>query len=310
MLHVTNGDHAADQIRATGVVGEVLPWRDVLHEGPVPAGLPLRKLSALRAAWLAGVDAAPADVAEGFAARDGALERAHDEVVLWFEHDLYDQLQLIQLLDWFAEHGRGARLSLINPPEYLGSAAPDRLAAWFAERQPVTPEQLRLGARAWAAFRAPDPTEVQRVMEGDTAALPFLAGALRRHLEQFPSVRDGLSRTERQLLEAVDGGAATIREAFVEHNRREDPVWLGDTSFLGYVDALADGPRPLLLRAPAPRRSDARLELTPTARDVLAARDDRVRANGIDRWLGGVHLRGREAAWRWTGTQCVSAGSA
>ena len=307
MLHVTNGDYAADQIRATGIGGDVLPWRDVLHEGPVPAGLPLRELSAVRAAWLAGEGVAPAGVAEEIAARDRALEEAHDEVVLWFEHDLYDQLQLIQLLDWFAEHGRGARLSLINPAEYLGMASPERLAAWFAERKPVTPAQLDLGAHAWAAFRAPDPTEVQRVMEGDTAALPFLAAALRRHLEQFPSVRDGLGRTERQILEAVDGGAATIRDAFVEHNRREDPVWLGDTSFLGYVDALAAGPRPLLLHTPAPSRIDGRLELTPTARDVLAAREDRVRANGIDRWLGGVHLRGREAAWRWDGRKCVSA---
>ena len=302
MLHVTNGDYAADQIRATGIGGDVLPWRDVLHEGPVPAGLPLRELSAVRAAFLAGADAAPADVAEEIAARDRALEGAHDEVVLWFEHDLYDQLQLIQLLDWFAKHGRRARLSLINPPEYLGSASTERLAAWYAERQPVTPEQLDLGARAWAAFRAPDPTEVQRVMEEGAAALPFLAAALRRHLEQFPSVRDGLGRTERQILEAVDGGAATVGEAFVEHNRREDPVWLGDTSFLGYVEALAAGPRPLLLHV------DGVLALTPIARDVLAGREDRVRANGIDRWLGGVHLRGREAGWRWDGNQLRSEG--
>ena len=82
MLHVTKGDYAADQIRATGIGGDVLPWRDVLHEGPVPAGLPLRELSAVRAAWLAGAGVAPADVAEEFAARDGALEGAHDEVVL------------------------------------------------------------------------------------------------------------------------------------------------------------------------------------------------------------------------------------
>ncbi|MBD0319769.1 MAG: DUF1835 domain-containing protein [Gemmatimonadetes bacterium] len=301
MLHVTNGDHAADQIRAAGVEGEILPWRDVLHEGPVPAGLPLRELSAVRAAFLVSQGVAPAEAAEEFAARDRALEQASGEIVLWFEHDLYDQLQLIQLLDWFAEHGQGVRLWLINPPEYLGTSAPERLAAWFAERQPVTPEQLALGRRAWAAFRAPDPTGVQRVMEGDTAALPFLAAALRRHLEQLPSVQDGLGRTERQLLEAVEGGAATIRDAFVEHNRREDPVWLGDLSFLGYVDALAAGPRPLLVHTPAARPMEGSLRLTPTGRDVLAAREDCVRANGIDRWYGGVHLRGHEARWRWDG---------
>jgi hypothetical protein len=32
---------------------------------------------------------------------------------------------------------------------------------------------------------------------------------------------------------------------------------------------------------------------------VLAGEADHVRLNGIDRWLGGVHLEGDEAAWRW-----------
>ena len=148
ILHVTNGDHAADAIRAARVEGEILPWRDVLHEGPVPAGMPLEELSALRALWLSAQNPAwgdPAAIAASFAARDAALAGAYDEIVLWFEHDLYDQLQLIQLLDWLREHGQGTPLTLINPAEYLGPAAPERLAAWFAERQPVTPEQLELG---------------------------------------------------------------------------------------------------------------------------------------------------------------------
>src|SRR5687767_9453549 len=106
MLHVTNGDSAAERIRAAGVDGTILPWRDVLHEGPVPAGLPLERLSAVRAEFLASAGAgAPEAVRRDFAERDRTLMAAarEDEVVLWFEHDLYDQLQLIQLLDWFAD---------------------------------------------------------------------------------------------------------------------------------------------------------------------------------------------------------------
>jgi hypothetical protein len=301
-LHVTNGDYAADGIRAAGVEGQVLPWRDVLHEGPVPAGLPLAELSALRASWIAAQGEAWGDsatVAGSFAERDTALAGEYDEIVLWFEHDLYDQLQLIQLLDLLAEHG--TRLSLVNPPEYLGSASTERLAELFTTREPVTSAQLELGARAWAAFRAPEPGGVQRVVEEGAAPLPFLAAALRRHLEQFPSVRDGLSRTERQILESVAGGALTVRDAFVAHNQREDPIWLGDAPFFGHVQALASGSRPLLRIEPAPRWIDQRLELTDAAREVLGGRLDRVRANGIDRWLGGVHLQGDEARWRWDG---------
>src|ERR1043166_7065379 len=98
MLHVTNGDSAAELIRRTGIAGQVIPWRDVLHEGPVPAGLSLEAMSDLRARFLAsGNGAALPQLLRDFGARDAAL-RAARQVVLWFEHDLYDQLQLIQIL--------------------------------------------------------------------------------------------------------------------------------------------------------------------------------------------------------------------
>jgi hypothetical protein len=47
------------------------------------------------------------------------------------------------------------------------------------------------------------------------------------------------------------------------------------------------------------RENAGRWEITSDGRDVLAGRPDHIQLNGIDRWLGGVHLQGREAAWRW-----------
>ena len=184
MLHVTNGDSAAERIRAAGVRGAILPWRDVLHDGPVPAGLSLEELSEVRAAFIGSRGWADPDEARpGFAERDRTLAAAREEneVVLWFEHDLYDQLQLIQLLDWFAEHEPRA-LTLINPPEYLGQASPVRLAVLFGTRAEVTRAQLALGRRAWAAFRSPDPRQMEEVIREDAGTLPFLADAFRRLL--------------------------------------------------------------------------------------------------------------------------------
>src|SRR5919109_2595815 len=103
VLHITNGDHAAEQIRAAALGGEVLPWRDVLHEGPVPPPATLDSLRPLRARFLAGQGWGNAvEIAREFERRDRALgtAAAAEEVVLWFEHDLYDQLQLAQILDW------------------------------------------------------------------------------------------------------------------------------------------------------------------------------------------------------------------
>lgn len=303
MLHITNGDAAGDKLRASGVGGTVLCWRDVLHDGPVPAGLPLTELSAVRARFIAGHGWGDHDgIAREFAERDAALAgcRSHGEVVLWFEHDLYDQLQLIQLLDWFAENGR-PRLTLVCGAEYLGNSQPARLAERFTQRSPVTTEQLALGAAAWNAFRSPDPTALTRLLEDDTLELPYLADALARHLAQFPSTANGLSRSEQQALEVIAAGAGTLRDAYLgSHQALEDPIWLGDSSFVGYMEDLATGQHPLVEIGPgAPGDIHRTVALADAGRAVLDGREDRVRLNGIDRWLGGVHLHGREAAWRW-----------
>jgi hypothetical protein len=310
MLHVTNGDAAVDTMRSAGIEGDILPWRDVLHDGPVPAGLGMEALSRVRAEFIAGRDwGAAGEVHRDFADRDAALAAspAHDEVVLWFEHDLYDQLQLIQLLDWFADHPH-PRLSLVNPAEYLGPAPPERLRELFPARAPVTEAQLALGRAAWEAFRATDPRRVEAVVRGDTSALPHLAPALVRWMEELPAAGTGLSRSERSALEVLRAkGPTMLMSLYTDaHHHVEQAVWMGDWSFNAIVDALAAAETPLLAWLDPPPDDgeyavtlQRRLRLTDAGEQVLDGVQDAVRLNGIDRWWGGVHLHGRDVPWRW-----------
>ena len=226
MLHITNGDHAVAVIKQV-VQGTILPWRDVLHEGPVRAGLSLEQLSAQRARFIADAGwGRLAEIENLFKARDAEFRHAgrHDEVVLWFEHDLYDQLQLIQVLDGLAEL-RGPPISLICEAEYLGRMAPERAAELFALRSPVLKQHTREAQAAWAAFRSPDPLAID---PGKPKALQFLGAALRRHLEEFPWTSDGLSRTERQILQG---------------NPHEEPVFMGDVVLKWHEERLAKNRR-------------------------------------------------------------------
>jgi hypothetical protein len=232
LLHITNGDCAV-AVLSQVVPGTILPWRDVLHEGPVRAGLSLEELSLERARFIA--DAGWGDfpeVLKTFQERDAAFRRAggHDEIVLWFEHDLYDQLQLIQVLDGLAEL-KGPPISLVCEAEYLGNMEPARAAELFALRNPVTRRHMAEARAAWTAFRSPDPRNLETVK---IAALPFLAAALRRHLEEFPWTTDGLSRTERQILQGnTDEEPAFMGDVVLEWHRqrvkknRRFPRWLG-----------------------------------------------------------------------------------
>ena len=222
-LIITNGDAAGELLRRAIPRAEVLPWRDVLHEGPVPPTGTLAELTAIRAEYLADRGwGEREEIAAYLQARDRGLAHstAFDRVVLWFEHDLYDQLQLLQILDWFSREQMNAdgSLLLVQASEFLGRQTEDEIEALRALEQPVTQEQLALAADAWAAFRAPTPEPLQALLGGDLSPLPFLASAVRRMLEELPG-RDGLSRSERQILRrcwrrhhhaagSVRGGAA------------------------------------------------------------------------------------------------------
>ncbi|HYV99234.1 MAG TPA: DUF1835 domain-containing protein [Gemmatimonadaceae bacterium] len=311
MLHITNGDSAAQGIRQSGVPGEVLPWRDVLHDGPVPSDVSFNQLRAIRARFIADCGWRPFEEAlREFTERDKALERAltHDEIVLWFEHDLYDQLQLLQLLDWFTRAELGAtKLTLICDAEYLGPSAPQRLAERFPSRTAVSEDAFGVARRAWAAFRSATPTDIEAITSDETRALPFVAPALLRHLEQFPSTTNGLSRTEQQAFDAIANGTTKLAKIFPAIAQAEDAVFLGDASFAAYLSALSNTGEPLVrtasgdvLKAPWGRGVwEQDVTLTAAGEAVRAGIRDHVEINGIDRWLGGVHLEGRTADWRW-----------
>ena len=295
-------------------------WRDVLHEGPVPAGLSLTDLSEVRAKFLAAQGLGTLEkIRRDLRDRDNCLRRFadYDEVVLWFEWDLYDQLQLLQILDFLSRHTdeslgeTGTSLSLVCIEGYLGTLPDDRFPPMFAERTPITRQMLDAGSLGWAAFRSADPLGLQQVVDGGTDVLPFLAGALARHLEEFPSTGNGLSRSERQILEAVAQRPASFSDVFRSTSAREERIYCGDAIMAGYIERMSRHNFPLLahptgepIDAPHTETDsrafrNAEIALTPTGREVLRGDKNWIELGGSDRWLGGVHLEGERAHWRW-----------
>jgi len=312
-LNITNGDSAVGSLNDAGIEGKIIAWRDVLHEGPVDSSLPLEELSKQRARFIAGNNWAEfSHVSGDFVERDRMIQHLDyfEEVVLWFEDDLYDQLQLIQLLDFFSNGtAQSKRLSLIVVDGYIPPLTAEELRQLDAERPAVTPEQLALARRAWSDFGSNDPTRIERLLQESTSALPYLARALTRHLEEFPSTVNGLSRSEREALTAIEEGHVTPVAAFMEVARKQESIFLGDLVFFSYLERLSGRDNPLVTwrdgtPVVAPTAAESRdfvkgeLTLTPLGRDVLAGKRDWQNINTDSRWLGGVEIAA-PSQWRW-----------
>ena len=319
LLHITNGESAGNTLRQTALGGAVLPWQDVLHEGPVPA-LPRQKLLRTRARFLAGCGwGRQQALYSSLQRRDRQLlEALRDDVqvVLWFEHDLYDQLQLLDVLA--LAHTEQAEPELIvigsfpGKPSFagLGELTAGELETLWPSRRRAASAVVDVATSAWAALQAPEPTALTEWATRESEQLPFVAPALRRLLEELPPPADGLSGTERRALQAVASGARTPPAAFVAAQRLEEAPFIGDAWFYRALSALGQGEMRLLetdagtaLPAPPPLGdsqpfAQLQLRLTATGEQTLRGEADRVELLGIDRWIGGTHIT-PDNIWRW-----------
>jgi hypothetical protein len=324
MLHIHNGDATADTARQTSLPGEHFAWRESLITGPTPLGLSADEWRLMRARHLSaayGVDLQQCQ--ESLVGQDQKLASAvasHDELVLWFEHDLFCQIHLIYLLDSFASQSlENTTLSLICIDRYpgknnfrgLGELSGNELIGLFPNRQEVTTDQLGLATSALRAYCSDDPTAIEIILRVGTSALPFLDAALRAHLRRFPATSNGLGHIESRVLELIAGGVEDFGKLFAGFGDEESIYGLGDAQFWLALRHLCNGPAPLIsvenFQTESLQRqtltSDlaqkAKFKITAAGEAGLANAADFITLNGIELWLGGVHLHDPENLWRW-----------
>lgn len=325
-LHIHCGDSSAGSLRNSSVSGDVHVWREIYIEGAVPGNVPDDEFRRIRAEFLSRSMNLDYDgVLQGTHARYDMLADAakYGEVILWFDACMYDQTIMIHLIDQCArQQWPDTKLSLICAGEFpgfdafdgLGQLNPEQLASLLETRHEIKPQEISLAREAWKAFTSANPADIEDILQGDCSPLPYLEAALTRHLQQYPSVRNGLNRTQNQILQAVNDGAAKLGEIFMA--TREHPAFMGDGSCWTVIEQMAECKVPLVrIDGPGtfrdfmepdeigtPTLKDIKrwdVSITDAGKKVLAGRQDFIKLNGIDRWLGGVHLQGTEAQWRW-----------
>ena len=300
IVHVCNGDSTADTLSLADLPGEIRVWADALDRGPVLPVADDEHYRARGAYWAAHVGGSADEHARRLATWDHDVDEAAkaEELILWYEHDLFDQLALIRLLARLARRGLPAQLTIVSidrHPEVpnflgLGELSPAQLAELWPRRTPLSRDAIDEAITAWIAVTSADPRALPFLVKR-IKALPFLGGALERHLEELPDPLSGLSRTERQVLAAVARGENTPA-ALLRTSHAIDPrytltdVVLRDTlvelARCGYLTNAPDAPA-----------------ITTAGREALAGATDRVHTAGIDDWRGGVRLSGKGPVWRW-----------
>jgi hypothetical protein len=252
----------------------------------------------------------------------GGLDRllAADVVTVWLGAGLSDQLfsiwfvQLAELVGFdltrlrVVDVGRdpaagGGHLS-------VGALEPEAIAA-YPPGQPLPASTIGEMKAAWSALAAPDPTPLLALLATGLHERRELDRALRCLLARFPDARTGLTRWEDELLRSVlahgPRGDLIMEDLHARAGDDPDQPYLYELVGRLYRMAAPRSRQPAVTIAPraahpceirlAPDGAeiidppfDAEVRITPVGEQVLAGNKQMVELNGIDDWVGGIHL--------------------
>ncbi len=317
LLHIHCGDASADTMRTALIPGDILVWREIYLEGPVPGNMTDSDFRKGRALFLSSFGFPYYEILEAIEIMYRRLNEAgkYREIVLWFDACMFDQTILIHVLDRLAKlKFAGIKISLVAVAgRGLGEFSSSEMLALFDGRRRVAPQEYKIASDAWQAFCSDTPRDIEDLLKNDFFGLPFLKAALKRHLKQFPSTVNGLNLLQQQSLKAAASGINTLVELFKHVSAMEQERFLGDTSFWACLDEMAEcacpalkveGPGRLkrLMTDPLTNLDRWQVAITPFGQALLAGENNWIAQNGIDRWLGGVHLSGKALIWQYDET--------
>ena len=235
--HILNGDCLADHLKETNLNGDYIICREALIDGPIQSG----NLETFWSARAAYIQETYHDNTENYFSRVvpeflkiGSIP-PDAEVCLWFEHDLFCQVNMWFVMSLLHKDGIKRNISRVFPVVHdtndvwkgFGVADAAMLEQAFAQRVILTDDDLKLGNDLWKAYCAHDFNALKELAASESKAFKFLPEVCKAHIERFPEGNQ-LSRPERVLLELIDQSNGDFAEVFAAFSEREGIYGFGD----------------------------------------------------------------------------------
>ncbi len=316
-LHIVGGDTAARSLKAALRLSRdrLLVNQDPLSCGPAPDTDDLGVWRSTRENFLRDIYVDCPDFSFDLYADIGLLMNAkrlgqEDDIVVWAGLGLPDQLLLAWVIFLFDRLSvdfsklRVVQFERLRPRQRvlsLGELDPEEIRNYCPEPRQLDSQDVEELRRTWRVYRSDDPTALAKYVTGDSP-MPILHRALSQLLYRYPDVRSGVGVWDERLLHyTLEEGPAAARVIAYTFGITESPDCVGDQYLfrrligMGNVELTS----PLISVTGSTRiMRGCEVRLTAFGQDVLSGKANNVHENGIDDWIGGVHLRNHSVTFR------------
>ncbi|MDC6364733.1 MULTISPECIES: DUF1835 domain-containing protein [Flavobacteriaceae] len=214
LLHITNGDAFTSKLQSLNLKGDIITWREMLCEGKTLCAVGSESFWKTRFEFLnKNYKVSKSWFVEKTLKEYRSLcnHKQQDHIVLWFEYDLFCQINMLAVLSWLKTHRRHAEISLVcsgNEDESdrfygLNELSDEKLLDLYKNRTVLTQDDIEFADYVWQLYCSDNPIRLENLVANNGFQFEYLSDALKTHLRRFPTIKNGLNELENRVLETV-----------------------------------------------------------------------------------------------------------
>lgn len=135
--------------------------------------------------------------------------KQQDQIILWFEYDLFCQVNLLAVLSWLKTYRRHAEISLICSGKEdesdklygLSELNDEQLLNLYKNRKTLSQGDIEYADYVWQLYCSDNPIRLENLTDFEDYQFPYLSDSIQAHLRRFPTIKNGLNAVENKILE-------------------------------------------------------------------------------------------------------------
>lgn len=250
-LHILNGDSTKSIFEQTGIAGDIFVWREVLSEGPVSPDFNSAEFWNQREEFMTAYFSLEEgeyqrDLMTPFQQMEEQLED-YSEVCLWFEYDLFCQINMIALIHWFEKKRLpGQTISLIcsgktedsSDLKGLGEISPEAYQQLYSNRLKLNTREFEFASDVYAAYCSSSPQSLFTYTIIPSDEFVYLSEAISTHYRRFPYKGIGLNEIEQQMIFFIQEGVKEPRKLVGKMLTWQTIYGFGDLQYFKILERL------------------------------------------------------------------------
>jgi hypothetical protein len=251
ILHITNGDSTTNYLKKLNFQGTIVTWREMLCEGKTEVKVGSEQFWKSRFDFLKQsynvtkkqfIDLTLKEY------RNLCNQKTQEEIVLWFEYDLFCQVNMLAVISWLKRYRKGRKISLVcsgkvkNSTKLYGLAqlSEAQISDQYQHKIMLSIDDIEYADYVWQLFCSNNPIQLQNVHQYQPSkTFKYLTDGLLAHLQRFPSIKNGLNTIENTILDIASNTKISSKNKLAAALlRAENQYGFGDMQYVKKIEDL------------------------------------------------------------------------